>query len=215
MSTRTIWGSCGLKFCKIFNFFWPISKKFVLNKTGEGHRRELTETFVIRKDILRGPFWRFRNFVDSKNKKHKSGVTFFFYKFVVLQWKNFCLWDLLPVHASVWQRLHLRAINLKWWPIKKYKKWCDFEKKEQFQWNRKTKFVKTHILLHETTNKNRQNFFQRGRRKIPQRTKLKLIGTGHPAAAGFIFQFPFLLARPLKKMKGYNFGGGKHQHLNF
>ena len=68
VSTRTIWGSCGLKFCKIFNFFWPISKKFVLNKTGEGHRGELTETFVTSKNVLRMLFRLFWKCVDLKNK---------------------------------------------------------------------------------------------------------------------------------------------------
>ena len=49
------------------------------------------------------------------------------------------------------------------------------------------------FLLHETPTKNRLILFQRGRRKIPQRTKLKLIVTVHLAAAGF-FSFSIFVS---------------------
>ena len=61
------------------NFVWNFAKfsisfnqwaKLSLNKTGQRRRKDLSETFLNTKDILRRPFWRFGISADSINKAY-------------------------------------------------------------------------------------------------------------------------------------------------
>ena len=213
-STITIWGNFFLKACKYSIFFWPLSKNFVEQSRGEASRRfvgNLCQQQRYTKEVL----LTFPKNCGFEKQNLRQALRSFFRSLISHSNKRFCLWDLLSAHASVWQRLHLRALNKNWWRIKKYKKWCDFEKK-QFQWNkRKQSLSRATFSLHETPTKNRLNFFQRGRSKISQKNKTQTHSDSTPSCRRLFFHFPFLLTRPFRKMKSHLFGGGNHQHLNF
>ena len=145
-----------------FQILFAIEQEFCWTKQARGIAESCRKTLSSAKMYWRGRFDVSEKLLIRKTK-HKSGITLFFQEFVVPQWKNFRLWDHLSVHASVWQRLHLRALKLKWWRIKKYKKWCDSERKEQFQGNKKKQSLsRATFLLHETPNKIRLIFFSKG-----------------------------------------------------
>ena len=129
VSIRTIWGNFCLKFCKISIFFghWA---KLSLNKTGERHREDSSETFVSSKDLLRRPFLTFPKVCWFEKQNVGKASRYFFWSLLSHSNRCFSLWDFLSVHAIVWQRLHLCALKWKRWRMKKYRKWCDFEKKE-------------------------------------------------------------------------------------
>ena len=90
-----------------FPFFCPMSKTFVLNKTRE--RQKCTEEAF-------STFLKVCGF-EKQNPEQASRSSF--RSLVSHSSKSFCLWDLLSVHASVCQRLHLRPLNINWWRVKR------------------------------------------------------------------------------------------------
>ena len=154
-------------FAKFSFSFGPWAKLF-LNKAGERHRGELSENFNTSNDKLKRPFWRFRKFVDSKNKtwvRHRAlslrvccpTVT------EVFVYGTFCRY--MPCLAKT------ALACTKMFTYKKIEETVWFRKKNSFK-ETKESLSRVTFLLHETPTKNRL-FFQSRRRKIPQKTKLK------------------------------------------
>ena len=189
VSTRTFWGNFRLKFWKFFNFFghWA---KILLNKAGERHRGELSETFVTSKDILRRPFWRFPKLVDPKKRKVRQASRSFHRSLLSDSNRSFGLWDILSVHAIVLAKSALACTKM--FKYEKVEEMVWFWKiKNNFNGTKKRSLSRVTILLHETPVKSRLNFIQRGRRKI-QLKIFKLIVTGLPAAAGLFSNSNFV-----------------------
>ena len=171
-----------------FLIFLAIEQKLCWTKQGRRIAEIFRKTFVTSKNILRRPFWRYNKVCGFKKQNLRQASRSFFRSLLSHSNRCFRLLDLLLVHAIVWQRLHLRALKCS---QKKVEEKVWFWKKEKFQWNNKTKFLKNHLSLHETPTKIRLIFFKRVGEKSRKRTKLKLITTGRTAAAGLFFIFHF------------------------
>ena len=164
MSTITIWENFWLKICKKFQFLLAIEQKFCWKKQGEVIAKFCRKPLSSAKMYWGGLFDVSENCgLEKHNLKQASRS--FIRSFLSDSNKRFCLWDLLSVHASVLQRLHLRVQKCS---RKKSRRNGVIPKKRIISRKRK-KLSRVTILLHETLTKNHLVSPQRGRRKTPQK----------------------------------------------
>ena len=202
VSTRTIWGNFRLKFCFIFNFFSPLSKNFVEESRWEAsprvvgnncHQQRYTEEALLTFPKVCG--FEKQNISQASRSFSRSLLSH--------SEENCVMGPSVGTRQCLSKTAHV-CTETKMMTYKKVQEIVWFRKKTISMKQKKQSLSRATFLLHETPAKNRLNFSQRGRRKIPQRTKLKLIVTVHLAAAGFFFIFRFCYRGLLGRWRGVN-----------
>ena len=211
-SARTIGGFFRLKFCKISIFFWSLSKNSVEQSREEASRR-FVGIFCHQQRYTEEALLTFPKACGFEKQNVRKASRSFFRSLLPHSNTSFCLWDFLSVHAIVWQRMLLRALKLKWWPEKSRRNGV-ISKKRIVSMKQKTQSLsRVTFLLHETPTKNRLCFFKGVGEKSSKKTQT--LSNRTSSCRRPVFHFPILLARHLRKMKRFIFGGGNRQHLNF
>ena len=77
----------------------------------------------------------------------------------------------------------------------------NFEKQEHIKSVKKTKFVKIDLFIAWKADCKSLNFFSKALEKNPTKNKTQSHSNRTPSCRQPVFHFPFLLARPLRKMK--------------
>ena len=117
-STRTIGGIFCLKLCKISTFLWSLSKNSVEQSREEASQR-FVGNFCHQQRYTEEALLTFPKVCAFEKQNISQASRSFFRSFLSDSNRSFCLWDILSVHAIVWQRVHLRPLKLKRWRINK------------------------------------------------------------------------------------------------
>ena len=145
VSTRTVWGNFHLKFCLIFNFFSPLSKIFFEQSRWESSPR-VVGNLCHQQTYMKTPFWRFRKFVDSKNKTQVRNHVLFLEVCCPTR-KKFLFMGPSVGTCQCLTKTALACTKIKMMTHKKVQEVVSFRKKNNFNETKKTKFFKSRIFI--------------------------------------------------------------------
>ena len=94
-----------------FSISFGHSAKILLKKAGERHRGVSSETFVTSKRYTEEALSTYPKICGFEKQNLRQASRSYFRSLLSNSNRSFCFWDLLSVHAIVWQRVHLRAIK--------------------------------------------------------------------------------------------------------